>query len=163
MRFLLLVIALLVAGSSAHAADAATHILVDKSSRKLFVYADQAVIATYRVVLGGNPEGHKVQEGDRRTPEGNYVLDYKNKKSSYFLSIHISYPDQTDRKKASALGVSPGGDIMIHGQPNNRGFRQYVDLHARYDWTDGCIALSNQDMKTLWDLVSVPMPIEIRP
>ena len=163
VRAALLLVALSMAVPSLAATPNATHIVVDKSDRKLFVYAEQELVATYPVALGGNPLGHKTEEGDRRTPEGKYVLDYKNPHSAYHLSIHISYPNRNDREQARQRSVSPGGDIMIHGQPNDARLRQYLQSHPALDWTDGCIALSNEDMKALWDQVSVPVSIEITP
>lgn len=163
MRIALMLFALSVAGPALAATQNATRILINKTERKVFVYADQNLIATYEAVLGGKPIGHKAQQGDRRTPEGKYSLDYKNPNSSYHLSIHISYPNQIDRQLARKRGVSPGGDIMIHGQPNNSIFRRYLDSHPKYDWTDGCIALSNKDMDALWNLVTLPVPVEIIP
>ena len=163
MRIAQVIIALMIAGQASAAAYPATHIVVDKSDRKLFVYDGEKLVATYPIALGGNPVGHKLTEGDRRTPEGKYVLDHKNPDSAYHLSIHISYPKPPDREQARQRHVSPGGDIMIHGQPNELAFRQYLDAHPGVDWTDGCIALSNKDMKALWDRVSVPVPIEIKP
>src|SRR5690606_20762564 len=97
-----------------------------------------------RIALGGNPVGHKQQEGDQRTPEGRYVLDYRKPDSAYFRALHVSYPNAADAAAAKARGVSPGGLIMIHGQRN--GFGWAAAATQRVDWTDGCIALSNEDM-----------------
>lgn len=163
MRSLLMLALLVLSGAASAALPSGVHILVDKSRRTLMVYADKVVIATYPVVFGGNPVGHKAREGDRRTPEGNYMLDHKNPNSAYHRSIHVSYPDPADRADARRRGVSPGGDIMIHGQPNNPKFRRYLDEHPGVDWTDGCIALSNKDMDALWAQISVPVRIEITP
>ncbi len=145
------------------AAVRASHIVVDKAARRLSVYAGDTLLASYAVALGGNPLGHKTREGDRRTPEGDYVLDYKNAASAYYRSIHISYPNAADRRQARARGVAPGGDIMIHGQPNNAAFRAWLQLNPGVDWTDGCIALSDADMQALWERVRVPLPIRINP
>jgi murein L,D-transpeptidase YafK len=136
-------------------------VLINKSEKSLYLLTNDRVIAEYSVVFGSSPRGHKVQEGDERTPEGKYVLDYKNPHSKYFKSIHVSYPNSQDRKRARELGVSPGGDIMIHGQPNDLGwtrmFSQFVN------WTDGCIALDDADMQEVWDAVDTGTPIEIIP
>jgi murein L,D-transpeptidase YafK len=113
------------------------------------------------VVFGSNPKGHKQQQGDERTPEGEYVLDYKNTNSSYYKSIHISYPNDQDRENAKKLGVSPGGDIMIHGQPNRWG--KFSLVTQLFNWTNGCIALSNSDMDAVWNAVDPGTPIQIRP
>jgi murein L,D-transpeptidase YafK len=163
VRFITALIALMMVGSASSATPRATRIHVDKSDRKLLVYSNERLIATYRVALGRSPAGHKTQEGDKKTPEGRYVLDYKNPNSAYFLSIHVSYPNSSDRRQARKRGVSPGGDIMIHGQPGDVVFRKFLQAYPRYDWTDGCIALSDADMKALWDMVKVPVTIEITP
>ena len=163
MRIFASLIALAIAGSAASATPRATRIHVDKSERKLLVYSNDQLIATYPVALGRSPLGHKTQEGDKKTPEGKYVLDYKNPNSAYFLSIHVSYPNSADKQQARRRGVSPGGDIMIHGQPGDLKFRKYLQTYPGLDWTDGCIALSDANMKALWDMVRVPVPIEITP
>jgi murein L,D-transpeptidase YafK len=136
---------------------------VDKSERLMTVYAGQRVIDRYRIGLGSSPQGHKRQEGDRRTPEGRYTLDFKKADSSYFRAIHVSYPNAADRLAAKQRGVSPGGDIMIHGEANDPSVAKAIRLSPYRDWTYGCIALSNRDMQRLWNLVSVPTPIEIVP
>ena len=135
-------------------------ILVDKSDRRLWLFRDGAVIAEYPVSLGGTPEGHKQREGDERTPAGDYVIDWRNPRSIAHLSLHISYPDAEDRARAAAAGVSPGGDIMIHGLPNGWGFLGV--LHLAWDWTDGCIAVTNGQMREIWALVPDGTPITIR-
>lgn len=160
----LLVLPLLAADACAAARERATRVLVDKSDRLMHVYAGERKIATYSVGLGTSPVGHKVQEGDRRTPEGRYRLDFKKADSIFFKSIHISYPNAADRARAKQLGVRPGGDIMIHGESNNAAQREAIRNLPSRDYTYGCIALSNADMQRLWDqVVSVPIPIEIVP
>lgn len=134
---------------------------VDKSARLLQLMRNGTVIASYPVALGDAPEGHKMQEGDERTPEGRYVIDWRNPNSSYFLSLHISYPNAQDRARARAAGVSPGGDIMIHGQPN--GFDASGSGLQKFDWTNGCIAVTNAQMEQIWDAVPDGTPIEITP
>jgi murein L,D-transpeptidase YafK len=137
---------------------------VDKSDRQMHVFAGERKIASYSVGLGTSPIGHKVQEGDRRTPEGRYKLDFKKADSTFFKSIHINYPNSADRARARQLGVRPGGDIMIHGESNNPAQREAIRNLPYRDYTYGCIALSNEDMQRLWDQVaSVPIPIEIVP
>ena len=163
MRLLFAIASLLFAGAAAAQQPLATRILVDKSDHKMYVYSNDRIIATFPVGLGVHSRGPKQQEGDRRTPEGKYVLDYKNPASSFFRSIHISYPNPEDRASARRRGVKPGGDIMIHGQPNNPELARRVREYPYPDWTDGCIALSNVDMLQLWDMVRVPTPIEIVP
>ncbi len=163
MRTFAALILLLAEGSGICATPRASRIHVDKSERMLSVYSGEQLLATYPVVLGRNPLGHKRQEGDKRTPEGHYVLDYKNPKSAYFLSIHVSYPNAADKRQARRRGVSPGGAIMIHGQPADPEFQRFLRAYPHFDWTDGCIALSNADMQALWDVVDVPVSIEITP
>ena len=134
-------------------------LLVDKSERTLAAYLDGEVIKTYHdVSLGDAPAGHKQFEGDERTPEGRYTIDARNPNSAYHLSLRISYPNMEDRAYAERLGRSPGGDIFIHGQPNSLPMGKLSG-----DWTDGCIAVSNAEMKELWNAVPVGTPIEIRP
>jgi murein L,D-transpeptidase YafK len=139
----------------------ATSILVDKSERRLDLIHEGRVIARFPIALGGAPEGHKQQEGDQRTPEGRYRIDWRNDKSGYYLSLHISYPDAADISRAEAAGEAPGGMIMIHGQRNYLGWLAY--LTQRFDWTDGCIAVTNADMHIIWNSVPDGTPIEITP
>lgn len=139
----------------------AESVLVDKSDGRLYLIRDGQAFASFPVRFGGNPEGHKQQQGDQRTPEGKYLLDYKNANSNYYKSIHVSYPNARDRKNARRLGVDPGGDIMIHGQLNGWGWAAPVVQF--FDWTDGCIALKDSDMDKVWQAIKPGTPIEIRP
>lgn len=139
----------------------ATEVVVLKSKRRLELWQGQKLLRSYRVSLGLNPIGHKQYEGDFRTPEGRYVLDTRNPRSEFFLSIRVSYPDSNDLARARRAGVRPGGAIMIHGLPNEP--RWSPEHYAREDWTDGCIALSNADMMEVWMLVADGTPINIRP
>jgi murein L,D-transpeptidase YafK len=148
-------------GSVSRLPPVADRIVVDKSDRALYLFADGEIIRTMNVALGLVPEGHKQQEGDFRTPEGRYHIEAKNPDSDYFLSLKISYPNQTDRERARRTGVDPGGQIMIHGLPNEPRYAESRYLGA--DWTDGCIAVSNSDMIDLWLMTPVATPIEIRP
>lgn len=132
-----------------------------KSERKLELVSSGKVLKEFRIALGSNPDGHKQQEGDGRTPEGIYALDYKKSDSAYYKAIHVSYPNAVDTALAKARGVSPGGQIMIHGQKNGLGWLSFIS--QRMDWTQGCVALSNDDMETVWKLVDVGTKIEIRP
>jgi murein L,D-transpeptidase YafK len=131
----------------------ADQVIVDKSERRLDLLANGKVVASFLVALGGNPVGHKQREGDSRTPEGAYILDWRNPNSRF----HVSYPDAQDEARAQAAGVPPGGDIMIHGH----GFGWPWLLP--FDWTDGCIAVANSDMDVIWAAVPDGTPIEIRP
>jgi murein L,D-transpeptidase YafK len=134
----------------------ADEVVVDKSDRQLQLLRDGAVVATFPVALGFAPDGHKTQQGDGRTPEGRYVLDWRNPKSRFYLSLHVSYPNAADKAQAAARGVSPGGDIFIHGTP-------WLATVTGWDWTLGCIAVSNVDMDAIWASVADGTPIEIRP
>ena len=136
----------------------ADFVLVDKSDRTLTLYGQGKPLRRYHdLQFGDEPVGHKRFEGDERTPEGRYVIDYRNPDSRYHLSLHISYPDASDRAFAQAHGQSPGGDIFIHGQPNGRVGR------VPGDWTDGCIAMSNAEIEEVWRMVDDGTPIVIRP
>lgn len=141
--------------------NAADLVMVRKSQARLYLMQEGRVQKSYPVALGRNPTGHKQQEGDRRTPEGRYVLDYKKSDSAFYKSIHISYPNQSDRLRAAARGVDPGGLIMIHGQKN--GFGWLAEITQQRNWTDGCIAVTNAQMDEIWEAVTVGMPIEILP
>ena len=122
------------------AAQQVDAIRVYKAQRRLDLLRGGRVIATYRVVLGGDPVGHKRQQGDQRTPEGDYRITYRNDHSRFHLSLRISYPDGADRRQAVARGVDPGGDIMIHGA---------TPPGSRTDWTEGCIAVSLPAMRRI--------------
>jgi murein L,D-transpeptidase YafK len=159
----LLAIALLLGPGLAGAAEYADRVFVDKSEHRLDVIAGNKVIASFKAGFGVYPVGHKQQQGDRKTPEGKYVLDYKNPNSAFYRSIHISYPNNADRARARRAGVNPGGDIMIHGQPSDPRIVRAIARWPNDDWTDGCISLDNTDMKRLWAMVRVPIPIEIVP
>ena len=137
----------------------ADRILVDKSDRLLVLYAGGREIARYTDIrFGDAPEGHKQFEGDEKTPEGIYKINGRNPNSRYHLSLRISYPNAADTAYARSKGKSPGGDIFIHGQPNG-----WVGPVLATDWTDGCIALSNAEIKQLWKLVPDGASITIRP
>ncbi len=139
----------------------ADKVLIEKSDRKLHLLQDGIVFRTFDIALGIVPVGDKQQEGDFRTPEGSYVLDMRNPSSDYFLSIRVSYPDADDVREARERGVSPGGAIMIHGQPNEPKYSE--TFYRTQDWTNGCIAVSNSDMIDIWLMTDENTPIEIRP
>ncbi len=136
-------------------------VVVDKSARELHLMQDGEVFRTFRVALGIRPNGHKEREGDFRTPEGRYMLDRRNPDSEFFLSIRVSYPNANDRANARQRGVDPGGQIMIHGQPNIP--TKSEAYYRTQDWTNGCIAVSNSDMIDIWLMTGEMTPIEIRP
>jgi murein L,D-transpeptidase YafK len=131
-----------------------------KHERKLYAYRDGEVVMTFNVALGREPRGHKVQEGDGRTPEGRYYITAARHDSDFHLSLKISYPNAEDRARARALGVQPGGQIMLHGlDPGIEA--KWHDRHWLFNWTNGCIAVTNDEMEVLWDSVALGTPIEI--
>lgn len=142
-------------------AETADRVLIVKSEKKLYLEKNGKVFASYPVVFGSNPKGHKEKEGDGRTPEGNYMIDEKKEDSAYYRALHISYPNEKDIAAAKAKGVSPGGKIYIHGQKNGYGWAARVTQMK--NWTKGCIALTNHDMKKVWEAVKEGTPIEIKP
>ncbi len=148
----------LVSGDDFPVAD---EVIIDKSDRELHLLSDGEIFRTFKIALGIRPEGDKKKEGDFKTPEGRYLLDIRNPNSDYFLSIHVSYPSSLDRREATASGVSPGGAIMIHGQPNEPSRSE--TYYRTQDWTNGCIAVSNSDMIDIWLMTGNNTPIEIRP
>ena len=139
----------------------AEKVVVEKKNRKLHLVRDGVPFRTYDIALGMTPEGHKEQEGDSKTPEGAYLLDMRNPDSDFFLSIHISYPNPSDRRRAADKGVDPGGQIMIHGQPNVPTYS--AGYYKSSDWTNGCIAVSNAAMVNIWQLTAANTPITILP
>lgn len=139
----------------------ATSIVIDKSARRMTLLRNGGVLAAYDIALGRAPRGHKQQDGDGRTPEGTYAIDFKNARSRFHLALRISYPNAADRDSARRRGVSPGGDIMIHGMPNGLGW--LARAHLWRDWTDGCIAVTNRQIDEIWPLVDVGTTVEIRP
>jgi len=141
--------------------DLADQVVIRKADRKLLLMKNGSVLRTMNVALGLLPNGDKKAEGDFRTPEGSYKLIKRNPASEFFLSIQISYPNDEDIRQARALGVDPGGEIMIHGQPNNP--KHDVAYYQQIDWTNGCIAVSNADMVDIWLMTSTDTPIEISP
>ena len=139
----------------------ADRVVVLKKERTLQLLSHGTVIKTYKVALGGDPVGAKTRQGDHKTPEGLYVLDSRNAHSQFYKSLHISYPSSHDRVAAQQKGISPGGDVLVHGLPNGYG---WVGAgHRAKDWTDGCIAVTNQEIDEIWLAVADGTPIEIRP
>jgi murein L,D-transpeptidase YafK len=128
---------------------------VNKARREMLLLSGESVVRSYRIALGRDPLGQKQQEGDGRTPEGRYTIDRRNPKSKYHLSLHISYPNDADHARAQAAGVSPGGDIMIHGLKSG--------VPHPDDWTQGCIAVTNAEMEEVWNLVPDGTLVEINP
>jgi lipoprotein-anchoring transpeptidase ErfK/SrfK len=136
-------------------------ILIEKSARRLMLISQGEVLKTYKIALGGNPIGPKERQGDNKTPEGTYVIDARNRDSRFHLSLHISYPNERDKTRARELGISPGGDIMIHGIKN--GSSWVGDAHAEVDWTKGCIAVMNDEIEEIAKLAPNGTIVEIRP
>ncbi len=147
--------------SIAFSADLPTadRVLVEKAKRTLTLFREGKVLKTYQVALGAHPVGPKEREGDNKTPEGIYRIDWRNPQSKYHLSLHISYPNDKDVTRAKKAGVSPGGDIMIHGQPNGAP----ASPEAITDWTIGCIAVTNANIEEIWKAVPDGTFIEISP
>jgi murein L,D-transpeptidase YafK len=139
----------------------AEKIVVEKGKRKLHLIMEDEIFRSFNIALGFVPVGDKEAEGDNKTPEGTYTLDTRNPDSDYFLSIHISYPNSRDRREARSKGVAPGGQIMIHGQPNKPTYS--AAYYRKQDWTNGCIAVSNSDMIDIWLMTPNDIPIEILP
>jgi murein L,D-transpeptidase YafK len=161
MRLFIFTLALIAMTATPVLAAPVDLIVVDKSRRVMTLWTGKKPFKTYRIALGGNPIGHKQQEGDSRTPEGRYTIDGKNPGSSFHLSLRISYPSKRDRAAAAKRGVSPGGLIMIHGTPDSLGIAQSMGF-AR-DWTAGCIAVTNAEVEEIYKKVRVGTPILIKP
>lgn len=142
-------------------AGAVDKILIIKSKRTMLLLKENEIVRAYRVALGKNPKGHKLMEGDKRTPEGLYFVDAKNQKSNFHLSLKISYPNERDLEQAMRLGVKPGGMIMIHGVA--KGMEKLGLKHRQMDWTDGCVAVTNREIEEIWSLVEEGTPVEIQP
>jgi murein L,D-transpeptidase YafK len=134
---------------------------VFKAARRLELKRGGRTIRAYRVALGFAPEGPKEREGDGRTPEGSYSIDGRNPRSAFHLSLRVSYPDSADKARAAANGVPPGGDIFIHGLPN--GPRKFLVRHPRRDWTVGCVAVTNREIREIWSRVPTGARIVIHP
>ena len=148
------------AGTEPAGTQKADSVLILKKDHVLELLAGGKVIGTYKVALGRGGLAPKQQEGDGRTPEGHYVIDSRNAESHYHRALHVSYPNAADRQRAGRLGVSPGGPIMIHGLPNGMGLLGAT--HRLYDWTLGCVAVTDEEIDEIWDLVPVGTPVEIR-
>jgi len=159
--FMALLCLCLVLSSARADDDMADHVIIKKSERRLYLMHGDDVLHEYDIALGLSPEGHKVQEGDFRTPEGGYFLTRRRADSDFFMAIEISYPNSVDVARAQELDVEPGGYIMIHGQPDEP--KQPVRYYDTYDWTDGCIAVSNAAMVDIWQLTTLNTQITILP
>ncbi len=143
------------------AALQADQIVIRKAKRELILFSKKKEMRRYRIALGPNAVGHKVKQGDGRTPEGSYIISGRNERSAYHRSLRISYPNEQDRARARKLGVNPGGDIMIHGLPNGQGW--IGAAHRAADWTAGCIAVTDEEIEEIWRLVPNGTPVRIEP
>jgi murein L,D-transpeptidase YafK len=136
-------------------------IVIEKKKRTLALMAGAKILKTYKVALGGQPVGAKDRQGDHKTPEGIYSVDAKNPNSQFYKALHISYPNQVDRANARKLGVRPGGDVEIHGLGAKWGW--IGAKHLLTDWTDGCIAVTNEEIDEIYLQIQVGTPVDIRP
>lgn len=137
------------------------YIVVEKEKRIMKLFEKGREIRSYKIALGKNPIGKKEKEGDMRTPEGRYLIDFKQKKSKFHLALHISYPNRKDKIRANQKGAPPGGDIMIHGL--KKGWEWLGERHTTQNWTRGCIAVTNPEIEEIWKLVRGGTVVEIRP
>lgn len=142
------------------AAGKADRIVIMKSARTMTLFSGGKPLKTYKVALGTQPVGAKERQGDHKTPEGDYEVDAKIEHSEFHHALHISYPNAADRDRARRLHVSPGGDVEIHGLGAKWGW--VGSMHRQMDWTDGCIAVTNEEIDQIWALVSVGTPVEIK-
>ena len=168
MRRLVLIGALLIAacgapqaGKPSTVAGDVDRIIVEKAERRMTLYAGDRAVRVYRISLGRGGLSPKTQEGDKRTPEGDYLITGRNARSAYHLSLRIGYPTAAQIEAARARGVRPGSDIMIHGLPNGRG--QFAALYTGRDWTDGCIAVTDSEIEEIWRLTRDGAQIRILP
>ena len=159
LAFIFLIFSSLFAADGPHAAI--DRVVVYKQQRKLVLLSQGNEIRVYKIALGGVPIGAKTRQGDHKTPEGAYLLDARNAHSQFYKSFHISYPNAKDAAAARKAGVAAGGDIMLHGLPKE--YAWVGKAHTLHDWTDGCIAVSDEEIDEIWGLVKVGTPIEIKP
>jgi murein L,D-transpeptidase YafK len=157
----MLLLSLVLPDRSPASTDVADRVILIKNRRVLLLIENGEILRAYKVALGKQPLGPKIKEGDKRTPEGTYILDSRKPQSKFYRGLHVSYPSEADSANARKLGVLPGGDIMLHGLSALR--EPLGKFHRRYDWTDGCIAVTNTEIEEIWKLVPDGTPIEIRP
>lgn len=148
-------------GAARAPAKQADRIVIEKNKGTMTLMSGSTVLKTYKVALGGQPVGAKQRIGDHKTPEGLYVVDQKKAASQFHRALHVSYPNARDKENARKLGVSPGGDVEIHGLGAKYGW--VGAAHRQMDWTDGCIAATNEEIDEIWPLVAFGTPVEIKP
>lgn len=161
LMVLMLAVGLTACGSSkfkTYRGPAVTKIEVHKSARRMYLLHHDQILKEYQIALGQNPVGHKEFEGDSKTPEGLYYIDRRNPNSNFHLSVGMSYPNPFDRENAHAQGRSPGGDIFIHGRAN-----KHNDRGLGWDWTDGCIAVTDDEMEEIYSMIRIGTPIAVFP
>lgn len=134
-------------------------IVIEKSARRMQLFQEGRVVRTYAIALGFTPVGDKDRQGDGKTPEGEFTVNRRNEASAFHLSLGLDYPQPDDLARAAAGGYSPGGDIFIHGQP----FGVTEGFKLKGDWTAGCIAVSNAEIREIWDATPIGTKVEIRP
>lgn len=139
----------------------ADSIVVEKQRRRLTLYQAGFPVGIYRIALGKQPVGDKLKIGDNKTPEGLFHIDFKNPQSKFHMALHISYPDAAHAARARAKGVLAGGDVMIHGLPS--AYASMGEKHSEYDWTEGCIAVTNAEIEQIWRAIPNGAPIQIKP
>jgi murein L,D-transpeptidase YafK len=166
MKYLVLAVAALFFSACTtvkHVGKKAEVILVKKAERKLYLFRKNQVIGSYDISLGTNPIGHKTRQGDGRTPEGWYTIDFKNENSKYRKSLNISYPNELDKRRARSMRVRPGDDIVIHAVANHLNTKDQIMSMRGWDWTNGCIAVDNKAIEDIWNKVDEGTPILIQP
>jgi murein L,D-transpeptidase YafK len=164
MRKLLLMPSLFLLAACVTGGPQTSKIVVAKSDNMMYLVNNEGVsYKSYKIAMGGNPRGHKQKEGDEKTPEGTYFIEGRNPNSKFHRSLKISYPDPLDKRQAKQKGVSPGGDIFIHGLPNDTWLLNAYKYQNNPQWTDGCIAVANSDIEEMWRLVPDGTPIDIYP
>ena len=142
-------------------AEGADKILIEKSAHMMTLMRGSRPLRTYAIAIGRTPVGAKTRAGDHKTPEGDYIIDAKKDNSRFHLALRISYPNEADRERALKNGFAPGGDVEIHGIENGLGW--IGSLHRRFDWTDGCVAVTDAEIEEIWNMVPVGTPVQIRP
>ena len=157
---MMLLLLLLFYAKNISALESIDFIIVNKEKRDIILYKEGKVLYKFKISLGFEPIGTKIKRGDGKTPEGLYYIEDNIKESSFFLALKVSYPNPWDIRRALELNYHPGGQIMIHGVPNIGYDRKFHN--SNNDWTEGCIAISNQQMLEIWKKISVGTPILIK-